>query len=89
MMCLFEWGVAADVRGGRRVTPVGVTDEELRAQSRMLEALSAVPDGVTARGWVTAMAYAPSTGSYQRFDPVVRADRAADGEVRVVAGGGA
>jgi hypothetical protein len=53
----------------------------------MLEALSAVPEGFTARGWVTAMAYAPSTGSYQRFDPVLRADRAADGEVRVVTGG--
>ena len=78
MMCLFEWGVATDVRGGRRVAPVGVTDKELRAQSRMLEALSAVPEGVTARGWVMLMIYAPGASSYQRFDLLVRADRDAN-----------
>jgi len=55
---LYEWGVAADVRGGRRVAPVGVTDQEQRAQDRMLDALRAVPEGITARGWVTVMSYA-------------------------------
>jgi hypothetical protein len=87
-MRLFEWGVATDAAGGRRVAPVGVTDQPLRAQDRMMEALLAVPGGVTARGWVTLMAYAPGAGSYQRFDLLVRADRDASGQVRWVAGGG-
>jgi hypothetical protein len=88
MMRLYDWGVAADARGGRKVAPVGVTDQEQRARDRMLDALGAVPVGVTARGWVIPMAYAPSARNYQRFEMTVRAERDASGAVQVIMGGG-
>ena len=34
----------------------------------MLDALGAVPVGMTARGWVTAMSYVPSVRGYQRYE---------------------
>jgi hypothetical protein len=82
---LYDWGVAADVRGGRRVAPVGVSDQPQRALERMVEALSAVPAGVMARGWVTAMSYAPSAPGYQRYGLVVRAERDSSGTVQMIA----
>jgi hypothetical protein len=82
---LYDWGVATDVRGGRRVAPVGVSDQEQRARERMVEALRAVPAGITARGWVTAMFYAPSAFDYQRYGMVVRAERDASGAVQMIA----
>ena len=66
MMRLYDWGVAADLAEGRRVAPIGVSDEPQRAQQRMVEALRTVPRGVTARGWVMTMAYVPKLSGYQR-----------------------
>jgi hypothetical protein len=83
-MRLYDWGVAVDVTGGRRVAPVGVSDQQERASERMVQALCAVPAGITARGWVTAMSYAPSTSGYQRYGLVVRAERDASGAVQLL-----
>jgi hypothetical protein len=88
VMWLFDWGVATDVAGGRRVAPVGVSDQEQRARQRMVEALGAVPAGVQARGWVMTMAYVPSASGYQRFDLTVQAERDASGTVRLISGCG-
>ena len=82
-MRLFDWGVATEVAGWRRVAPVGVTDQEQQAQDRMVEALSAVPSGTVARGWVTAMSYVPSMSGYQRYELTVQADRDTSGAVRL------
>lgn len=86
-MRLYDWGVATDAHGGRRVAPIGVTDQEQRARDRMLDALGAVPVGMTARGWVTPMAYAPSVSGYQRYEMTVRAVRDASGAVQVITDG--
>jgi hypothetical protein len=86
-MRLYDWGIEADVAGGRRVAPVGVTDRQQRACERMVEALCAVPGGVTARGWVTVVRYAPSVSGYQRYELVVRAERDAGGAVELIPGG--
>jgi hypothetical protein len=86
-MWLFDWGVSADVAGGRRVTPVGVSDLQERAQEQMVQALRAVPAGVTARGWVMVMSYVPSACGYQRHEFAVRAERDADGGMLMIAGG--
>jgi hypothetical protein len=85
-MWLFDWGVATDAAGGRRVTPVGVSDRQQRAQEQMVEALCAVPAGVTARGWVMVMSYVPGACRYQRHELAVRAERDAGG-VLVIADG--
>jgi hypothetical protein len=82
---LYDWGVAADVRGGRRVAPVGVSSQEQQACERMVEALRALPAGITARGWVTAMAYAPSVLVYQRYGLILQAERDASGAVQMIA----
>ena len=82
-MLLYDWGVATEVAGWRRVAPVGVTDQEQRARERMVEALSAVPAGTVARGWVMAMSYVPSMSGYQRYDLTVQAERDTSGAVQL------
>lgn len=86
-MRLFDRSIATDVAGGCRVTPVGVSDQQQRAQEQMVEALRAVPTGVTARGWVMVMSIVPGACSYQRHGFAVRAQRDAGGGVLVIAGG--
>jgi len=86
-MRLFDWGVATEVAGWRRVAPVGVTDQEQQARERMVEALDAVPAGTAARGWVMAMSYVPSMSGYQRYELTVQAERDTSGAVRLTAGG--
>jgi hypothetical protein len=85
-MLLYDWGVATEVAGWRRVAPVGVTDQEQRARERMAEALSAVPTGTVARGWVMAMSYVPSMHGYQRYDLTVEAERDTSGAVQLTVG---
>ena len=85
-MRLFDWGVATEVAGGRRVAPVGVTDQEQQARERMVEALSAVPAGTVARGWVMAMSYLPSMSGYQRYELTVQAERDTSGTVQMTVG---
>jgi hypothetical protein len=82
-MRLYDWGVATEVAGWRRVAPVGVTDQEQHARKRMVDALSAVPAGTVARGWVMAMSYVPSMSGYQRYDLTVQAERDASGAVHL------
>ena len=82
-MRLYDWGVATEVAGWRRVAPVGVTDQEQRARERMVEALSAVPAGTVARGWVMAMAYNPSMSGYQRYELTAQAERDTSGAVQL------
>jgi hypothetical protein len=86
-MRLYDWGVATEVAGWRRVAPVGVTDQEQRACDRMVEALSAVPSGTVARGWVMAMSYAPSMRAYQRYEMTVQAERDTSGTVQLTVNG--
>jgi hypothetical protein len=86
-MRLFEWGIATERGGQRRLSPVGVTDEEPRARARMLEALDAVPAGIPARGWVTVMRYVPGLNIYDRYHTPIRAERKPGGEVRWIIGG--
>jgi hypothetical protein len=85
-MRLFDWGVATEVAGGRRVAPVGVTDQEQQARERMVEALSAVPAGTVARGWVMVMSYVPSMSGYQRYELTVQAERDTSGTVQLTVG---
>jgi hypothetical protein len=84
VMRLYDWDVAADVAEGRRVAPIGVSDQAQRAQQRMVEALREVPQGVTAHGWVTTMAYVPKLSGYQRYELAVQAERDASGTVRLI-----
>jgi hypothetical protein len=86
-MRLFDWGVATEVAGGRRVAPVGVTDQERQARERMVEALSAVPAGTVARGWVMTMSYVPSMSGYQRYELTVQAERDISGAVQLIVSG--
>jgi len=86
-MRLYDWGVATEVAGWRRVAPVGVTDQEQRARERMVEALSAVPADTVARGWVTAMSYVPSMSGYQRYELTVQAERDTSGAVLLTVSG--
>jgi hypothetical protein len=86
-MRLYDWGVAVDVAGGRRVAPVGVSDRQQQAQDRMVEALCAVPAGVAARGWVMAMAYVPRVSGYQRYELTVQAERDASSTVHLTVSG--
>jgi hypothetical protein len=86
-MRLFDWGVATEVAGGRRVAPVGVTDQERQARERMVEALSAVPAGTVARGWVMVMSYVPSMSGYQRYELTVEAERDTSGAVQLTVSG--
>ena len=86
-MRLYDWGVATEVAGGRRVAPVGVTDREPQARERMVEALSAVPAGTVARGWVMEMSYVPRMTGYQRYELTVQAERDNSGAVQLTASG--
>jgi hypothetical protein len=85
-MRLYEWCVATGQLPARRVGPVGLSDAEPRAVSRMLEALRAVPDGTPALGWVTAMLYLPG-GSYDRYETRAEAERSQSGTLHLVIGG--
>lgn len=87
MRRLYEWCVATGTGEGHKLSPVGLTDAEPRALSRMVEALEEVPAGVPARGWVTAMLYLPVLSCYDRYETRVRAERSQDGTVHLVAGG--
>ena len=78
-MRLYEWAVA---ELDSRPTPVGVTDQEERARDQMLEALTAVPLGISARGWVTVVYYSPSARGYLRYESPVQVSRDACGAVR-------
>lgn len=80
MILLYEWGVA-ELSSGHGPRSVGVTDQEQRATERMLEALTALPPGVPARGWVTVVSYSPSAGPYLRHESPVQASRDAFGAV--------
>jgi hypothetical protein len=86
VMRLYGWGVAADAAEGRRVAPIGVSDQPQRAQQRMVEPLREVPPGVTARGWVMTMAYVPKLSGYQPCELAVQAERDASGTVRLITG---
>ena len=86
-MLLYDWGVATEVAGWRRVAPIGVSDQEQQARARMVQALSAVPAGTVARGWVMAMSYVPSMSGYQRYELTVQAERDTSGAVRLTASG--
>jgi len=50
----------------------------------MLEALGAVPDGISARGWVTVVRYVPGLNIYDRYHTPVRAERVPGGTVRML-----
>jgi hypothetical protein len=52
----------------------------------MVEALRDVPLGVTACGWVMAMAYVPKLRGYQRYELALQAERDASGIVRLIIG---
>lgn len=89
MRRLFEWGVATGQGGECRLSPVGITDEKPRARARMLEALGEVPDGISARGWVTVVRYTPGLpglNSYDRYHTPIRAERDPGGAVRMLMG---
>jgi len=79
---MYEWGVATDSGGQPRQSPVGVTDGELRARARMLEALGALPDGVPATGWVTVLDFVPSWNTYDRFQTSIVVERDPSGEMQ-------
>jgi DNA-binding XRE family transcriptional regulator len=86
-----EWRPAGgpglySLRRGPGSHPVGITGSAPGAQARMLEALDAVPAGILARGWVTALALAADRLTYDRLDTLVRVTRDADGTVRWLAG---
>ena len=87
-MRLFEWGVTSGPGNGPRRSPVGVARKETIARTRMVDALLSVPDGVGASGWVTVMLYVPSCNGYERYHTPLRAERAPDGPLRWLAGGG-
>ncbi len=85
MKQLYEWCVATGP--GDRLTVHGlINDAEPRACAKMVEALEAVPLGIPARGWVTAMLYLPGLGSYDRYSLRLCAERAGNGTVRLMPG---
>jgi hypothetical protein len=81
---LYEWGVAADVRGRPRLLPAGVTSQALQARALMLEALGAVRGGVPATGWVTELDIARN--GFDRHQTSVLVMRDASGAVRWLTG---
>lgn len=87
MRQLYEWCVATGPSDRPTVSPVGLTDAEPRACARMVEALEAVPAGIPARGWVTALFYLPVLCGYDRYELRLCAERAGNGTVRVMPGG--
>jgi len=86
-MRLYDWGVAPEAAGAIRAGAVGVSGEQQRAQVLMVEALHAMPAGVTARGWVTVMFYVPKERGYQRYGLAVWAERDASGAVTLLTDG--
>jgi hypothetical protein len=81
-MRLYEWGIA-EVDSAHESRTVGVTDQEDRARDRVLEALTELPDGIAARGWVTVVYYtSANNGSYLRHWSPVQASRDASGLVQ-------
>ncbi len=84
MKRLYEWCVVTGAGGNRRLSPVGVTDAELRARAQMLEALEAVPRGTPAMGWVVAMLYLPVTYGYERLETRACAQRAGNGTLHLL-----
>lgn len=88
MKRMYEWGIATESGGQPKVSPVGVTDDEPRARTRMLEALGAVPGGVPVTGWVTVLVYVSSQNSYDRFQTPVLIVRDASGGLEWLAGDG-
>jgi hypothetical protein len=83
---VFEWGIAADAGGRPAPSPVGISDDEPRARSRMLEALGGLPAGVAATGWVTILGLAPSQITYIRLDTPVLVVRDGSGALQWLAG---
>ena len=88
MKRLYEWAIATESGGRTRLSPVGVTDDEPNARTRMLDALGAVPRGVPATGWVTVVEYVPARSGYDRFQTPVRVARDKSGALEWLAGGG-
>ena len=87
MKRLFEWGIATEWGGRTRLSPVGITDDEPNAQTRMLDALGAVPRGVPATGWVTVMDYVAARAGYDRFQTPVLVMRDQSGGLQWLVGG--
>ena len=87
MKRLFEWGIATESGGRKRLSPVGVTDDEPNARTRMLDALGAVPRGVPATGWVTVVEYVPARSGYDRFQTPVLVARDKSGSLEWLVGG--
>jgi DNA-binding XRE family transcriptional regulator len=87
-MQLFEWGMtskAPRISAGTR--SVGITDAAHQARSRMLEALSTVPAGLLARGWITAVALGADRLTYDRLDTIALVVREKNGQLRWQASG--
>ena len=87
MTRLYEWCVVTGTGSGRRVSPIGLAGAELEATVRMLTALRAVPDGASARGWVTAMVYLPGDCCYDRYEIRAEAERSQGGTLHLAIGG--
>jgi Helix-turn-helix domain len=85
-MQMFEWGIASNATGQPGLHPVGITGSAPDAQTRMLEALVAVPARILARGWVTALDLGADRLTYDRLAMLVRVTRDADGAVQWLAG---
>ena len=66
---------------GAGVASGAITGSAPGAQAQMLEALRAVPAGISARGWVTAWRCALTGLTYNRLDTLVRVTRDANGTV--------
>jgi DNA-binding XRE family transcriptional regulator len=90
MMQLFEWGVTSKAsRVSSATRSVGITDAAHRARTRMLEALSVVPAGLLARGWITAVGLGADRLTYDRLDTIALVIRDRNGQLRWQADGGA
>jgi hypothetical protein len=85
---MYEWGISADRGGQQRLSPVGVTDDEVRARERMLEALGGLPAGVAATGWVTVLDFVLCLNGYDRYQSPVIVLRDSSGALRWRVGGG-
>jgi DNA-binding XRE family transcriptional regulator len=81
-MQLFEWSVVSKAASRSAPQAVGVTDAAHSARTRMLEALAAVPAGLLAKGWVTAVALGADRLTYDRLDTIARVTRDKDGTMR-------
>jgi DNA-binding XRE family transcriptional regulator len=87
-MQLFEWGMTSKApRISASTRSVGITDAAHQARNRMLEALSAVPAGLLARGWITAVALGADRLTYDRLDTIALVIREKNGQLRWQASG--